>query len=176
MRKAKAYILLGSNIGDKKKHIDDAQHLVQNHVGKIIAESALYISEAWGFESDEMFLNKVIVVESELDAFEILNRTQNIETSLGRTAKTTNVYQSRIIDIDILFYDDKIIETAHLTIPHKHMQNRLFTLMPLAEIAPDFIHPKLQKTLICLLQQCSDNKKVNLLQETINSDKLLANA
>ena len=161
----KIYLLLGSNIGNKEKHICLAQNLIQQYVGKIVAESSLYITEAWGFETDEMFLNKVIAVESELDAFEILARTQKIEKSLGRTAKTTDAYQSRIIDIDILFYDDKIIETQQLTIPHQQIQNRLFTLMPLAEIAPDFIHPKLQKTVLGLLQQCTDNKKVSVLQK-----------
>jgi len=165
MKKAKIYLLLGSNIGDKEKHICEAQLLVQSRIGEIVAESSLYITEAWGFDSDEMFLNKAIVVESEQDAFEILDITQKIEIELGRTAKTVNSYQSRIIDIDILFCDDKIIETQRLTIPHQHIQSRLFVLLPLAEIAPDFIHPKLQKTISCLLEHCTDNKKVSVLQK-----------
>jgi len=160
MKRAKIYLLLGSNIGDKEKLICDAQHLIHKRIGEIVAESSLYLTEAWGFDSDEMFLNKAIAVESELDAFDILDIIQEIEILLGRTSKTADTYQSRTIDIDILFYDDKIIETQRLIIPHPHIQDRLFTLLPLAEIAPDFIHPKLQKTITDLLCHCTDNKKV----------------
>ncbi|MDR3286496.1 MAG: 2-amino-4-hydroxy-6-hydroxymethyldihydropteridine diphosphokinase [Prevotellaceae bacterium] len=160
MKKSKIYLLFGSDTGDKKKHINDARNFVESEIGEIVAESALYASEAWGFDSDTMFLNKVIVAESYLDAFEILALTQKIEIKMGRTNKTTDKYQSRIIDIDILFCDDKIIETPQLKIPHPQIQNRRFTLQPLAEIAPDFVHPKLQKTIAQLLADCTDEKRV----------------
>ncbi|MDR1985183.1 MAG: 2-amino-4-hydroxy-6-hydroxymethyldihydropteridine diphosphokinase [Prevotellaceae bacterium] len=164
MGKSKIYLLFGSNIGDKKKHIDNAQNFVKNEIGEIVAESSLYLTEAWGFDSDSMFLNKIIVVESNLNAFEILEITQKIELKLGRANKTTDKYQSRIIDIDILFYDDEIIEASKLTIPHPQIQNRRFTLQPLAEIAPDFIHPKLRKSISQLLADCKDEKKSSRLQ------------
>lgn len=156
------YILFGSNINNREQYIYDAQRFVQQRIGKIITESSLYETEAWGFDSDEMFLNKAIAVESMLNAFEILDATQNIEILLGRTAKTSAAYQSRIIDIDILFFGNEIIEKPQLTIPHPHMQNRRFVLLPLSQIAPDFIHPKLQKTIMQLLYNCSDNKAVSL--------------
>jgi 2-amino-4-hydroxy-6-hydroxymethyldihydropteridine diphosphokinase len=159
-QKSTIYLLFGSDTGDKKNYITAVQNLVQNEIGKITAESSLYASEAWGFDSDSLFLNKVIAVESGFDAFEILNITQKIERKLGRAKKTSDKYQSRTIDIDILFYDNKIIETQHLTIPHPQIQNRRFTLMPLAEIAPDFIHPKLQTAISQLLSNCNDNKSV----------------
>ena len=165
MKTTKIYFSLGSNIGDKEKHICDAQSLIHSRIGEIVTESSLYITEAWGFNSDEMFLNKVVAVESELDAFAVLDTVQEIEILLGRTTKTANQYQSRIIDIDILFYDNKIIETQQLIIPHQHIQNRLFVLLPLAEIAPDFIHPKLQKTISDLLEHCTDNKNVSLYEK-----------
>jgi 2-amino-4-hydroxy-6-hydroxymethyldihydropteridine diphosphokinase len=157
MEKSRIHLLFGSNIGDKEQHIADAQNLVTKDVGKIIAESSLYESKAWGFVCNDLFLNKIIIVESNLTAFEVLDATQKIEIKLGRTQKTSGVYQSRIIDIDILFYDDKIIETPNLTIPHPQIQNRRFTLVPLAEISPNLIHPKLQKNIRDLLEECTDN-------------------
>jgi 2-amino-4-hydroxy-6-hydroxymethyldihydropteridine pyrophosphokinase len=164
MKKSKIYILFGSNIGNKKQYILDAQNLVKQNIGEIIAESSLYESEAWGFACDDSFLNKIIVVESNLNAFEILDITQKIELQLGRVRETTNSYQSRTIDIDILFYDNKILETENLTIPHPQIQNRKFTLIPLAEIASDFVHPKLQKTILELLKKCNDNGCVTIIK------------
>ncbi|MDR2292063.1 MAG: 2-amino-4-hydroxy-6-hydroxymethyldihydropteridine diphosphokinase [Prevotellaceae bacterium] len=162
MKKSKTYLLFGSDIGDREKHINDACNFVKNEIGEIIAESSLYTSESWGFESDAMFFNKVIIVETDLNVFKILDITQKIELKLGRTDKTTDKYQSRIIDIDILFYDDKIIKTQQLAIPHPQMQNRRFTLEPLAEIASDFIHPVLHKSISQLLAYCNDKKNVAL--------------
>jgi 2-amino-4-hydroxy-6-hydroxymethyldihydropteridine diphosphokinase len=162
MKISKVYLLFGSDTGDKKKHIDDAVNLVKDETGKIIAESSMYASEAWGFDSDTMFFNKAIVVETDLNAFEILDITQKIELKLGRTHKTVDQYQSRIIDIDILFYDDKIIETQLLTIPHPQIQNRRFALQPLVEIASDFVHPSLHKNIWLLLNECTDNSNVEL--------------
>ncbi|MDR1198338.1 MAG: 2-amino-4-hydroxy-6-hydroxymethyldihydropteridine diphosphokinase [Prevotellaceae bacterium] len=162
MQKSKVYLLLGSDTGDKKKHIDDAADLVKNEIGEIITESSMYVSEAWGFDSDTVFFNKVIVVETDLNAFEILDITQKIEVRLGRTHKTIGKYQSRTIDIDILFYDDTIIETPRLTVPHPQIQNRRFTLLPLAEIASDFVHPVLHKSILLMLKECNDNSNVEL--------------
>ncbi|MDR2125271.1 MAG: 2-amino-4-hydroxy-6-hydroxymethyldihydropteridine diphosphokinase [Prevotellaceae bacterium] len=158
-KRSTTYLLLGSDTGDREKHINDACNFVKNETGNITAESSMYISEAWGFDSDLMFFNKVIAVETELNVFEILNITQKIELKLGRTHKTAGKYQSRIIDIDILFYDDKIIKTSHLEIPHPQIPNRRFTLLPLSEIAPDFIHPALNKSISQMLADCKDDKK-----------------
>ncbi|MDR0754677.1 MAG: 2-amino-4-hydroxy-6-hydroxymethyldihydropteridine diphosphokinase [Prevotellaceae bacterium] len=165
MKKSKTYFLFGSDIGNRKKHINDACIFVKNEIGKIVAESSLYVSEAWGFKSDSLFLNKVIIVETDLNVFEILDITQQIELKLGRSDKTADKYRSRIIDIDILFYDDKIIKTQQLTVPHPQIQNRRFTLQPLAEIASDFIHPALHKSIAQLLADCNDTKKVELFVE-----------
>ncbi|MDR0420302.1 MAG: 2-amino-4-hydroxy-6-hydroxymethyldihydropteridine diphosphokinase [Prevotellaceae bacterium] len=160
MKKSKTYLLLGSDMGDKKKHINDAINLIENEIGEIFAASSMYLSEAWGFDSDTVFFNKVIAVETCFNVFEILDITQKIELKLGRTHKTTDKYQSRIIDIDILFYDDKIIETQRLTVPHPQIPNRRFTLQPLAEIASDFIHPVLNKNISQLLAECNDKSNV----------------
>ncbi|MDR1348237.1 MAG: 2-amino-4-hydroxy-6-hydroxymethyldihydropteridine diphosphokinase [Prevotellaceae bacterium] len=162
MKKSKVYLLLGSDTGDKKKHICDASDLVKNEIGEIITESSMYVSEAWGFDSDTLFFNKVIVVETDLNAFEILDITQKIEIRLGRIAKTTGKYQSRTIDIDILFYDNAIIETQQLTVPHPQIQNRRFTLQPLTEIASDFVHPVLHKSILLMLSECNDKSSVEL--------------
>jgi 2-amino-4-hydroxy-6-hydroxymethyldihydropteridine diphosphokinase len=165
MKKSKAYFLFGSDTGDREKHINDACNFVKNEIGEIVAESSLYLTEAWGFDSDVMFFNKIIAVETDLDVFEILDITQKIEFKLGRRNKTTDKYQSRVIDIDILFYDEKIIETQRLTIPHPQIPNRRFVLQPLAEIASDFVHPALHKSILQLLADCKDEKKVKLFAD-----------
>ncbi|MDR2065278.1 MAG: 2-amino-4-hydroxy-6-hydroxymethyldihydropteridine diphosphokinase [Prevotellaceae bacterium] len=165
MKKSKAYFLFGSDTGDREKHINDACSFVKNEIGEIVAESSLYLTEAWGFDSYIMFFNKISAVETGLDVFEILDITQKIELKLGRNNKTTDKYQSRIIDIDILFYNDEIIKTQRLIIPHPQIPNRRFTLQPLAEIASDFIHPELNKSISQLLADCKDEKKVQLLAD-----------
>jgi 2-amino-4-hydroxy-6-hydroxymethyldihydropteridine diphosphokinase len=164
------FLLLGTNLGDKQENLRQAKILISKELGKIIKESSIYQSQAWGFESKDDFLNQIIVLdikennkEDEKDcAMNLLNTIHTIESKMGRKRENVeqNRYSSRIIDIDILYIGNKIIDSPTLKIPHKHIQDRKFTLMPLAEIAANFIHPKLQKTNKELLMCCQDNGKV----------------
>lgn len=150
---ALVYIGLGSNLGDKKHHLQQAIELIAEKAGKIISCSSFYESKPWGFSSPNDFLNAVILTETTLSPTELLYKTQQIEREMGRTEKTGNSYADRMIDIDILFYDNQLINTPELKIPHPLIQERDFVLIPLAEIAPDFIHPVLRKS----IQELKDN-------------------
>ena len=122
---------------------------IEKQIGTIIAQSAFYSSEPFGFESDNLFLNSVVKVHTSLLPYELLATTQQIEIEMGRTVKSdTNGYTDRVIDIDILLYNQKVIDNApHLVLPHPEMHKRDFVLKPLAEIAPPFVHPVLNKSI-----------------------------
>ena len=137
---------LGTNLGNKEKNLYLAVQFLSDKIGKVLKTSSFYVSEPWGFASENNFLNAVATFETELSPEEILNRTKEIEINMGRKAKTNNKqYTDRIIDIDILLYDALVLNSPELTIPHPFMQERDFVLCPLAEIAPDYIHPVLNK-------------------------------
>ena len=121
--------------------------------------SAVYSTESWGFESP-LFFNQVIVVETALNPIDLLGQTQLIETDMGRIKKSTH-YEARIIDIDLLFYDNLHIETPELTIPHPRIAMRKFVLIPLNEIAPDKLHPVSGMKMAELLHHCQDPLKVD---------------
>lgn len=143
---AKVYLGLGTNLGDKEKNLRDAIANIEERVGNIHSLSAFYATEPWGFESDNGFLNAAICVESTLSPDELLTLTQQIEREIGRTAKSVNhTYADRLIDIDLLMYNDLILNTPTLTLPHPLMHQRRFVMEPLAEIAPNLIHPLLKK-------------------------------
>ncbi len=158
----KVFILLGGNIGDRLQYLSMAKKLLQEKAGRIILESSIYETEAWGFEDSKLFLNMVLCLESDFGQEELLLITQQIELDLGRKNKGGE-YSARTIDIDILFYDDTVYNSPQLTIPHKNIQNRKFELIPMAEIAPDFIHPVLEKSMMHLLAICPDNLNVRKL-------------
>lgn len=163
--KHKVYLGLGSNLGNKTKNLQKAKYEIMEQIGKILKIADLYETEPWGFENKNWFLNTVVEVETAFNEIETLKKCLLIEKKLGRVRSTQkNTYLSRIIDIDILFFDSKIINLPELCIPHPHIQNRNFVLFPLADIAPEFIHPKLRKTVKYLLQTCKDTtqiKKIN---------------
>ena len=164
---AEVILILGSNLGDKKQFIADAQKMISVELGQIINESMLYKSMAWGMEvkSDEeaIFFNKVVKVESILKPLEVLDKVQQIERSLGRTRVNSDYYESRTIDIDILFYDDLIFNNVRLQIPHNQIPFRRFVLIPLAEIVPYKVHPVLKKNILTLLEECEDRLEVDAL-------------
>ena len=129
------YLSLGTNLGDKEKNLLSAITEIERRIGPIRAQSAFLATEPWGFESKNTFLNAAICVETRLTPLDLLHVTQQIERDLGRTHKSVGgQYHDRIIDIDILLYDDLHLSTEELTIPHPHMYERDFVLIPLQEI------------------------------------------
>jgi 2-amino-4-hydroxy-6-hydroxymethyldihydropteridine diphosphokinase len=135
------YIGFGTNLGNKKRNLNDAIQKLSLEIGNISCQSSFYSSKPWGFESENSFLNAVVLIETNLSPIDLLTKMQKIEKEMGRTFKTTHTYTDRIIDIDILLYEDQIIDHPKLKIPHPLMVERDFVLIPLCEIAPDLVHP-----------------------------------
>jgi len=140
------YLSLGTNLGDKNRNLQQAITLIEEEIGCLSAVSSVYETEPWGFQSDNMFLNQVVAVETTKSPNEILALTQHIEKQIGRTEKTHHTYMDRLIDIDLILYGDCVIKTEKLEIPHPLFHQRRFVLEPLNEIAPDLVHPVLKKT------------------------------
>ncbi len=138
---ATAFLGLGTNIGNKRKNLITAAALLAERAGDILALSSFYESSPWGFHTENMFLNAALKLVTDLSPEDLLLTTEAIEREMGRTTKSNGSYHDRIIDIDILLYDDITLRTASLTIPHPLMHLRQFVLVPLAEIAPDAVHP-----------------------------------
>ncbi len=155
----KTVLLLGSNLGDSKALILKAKNLLEINLGPCVLNSSLYKSEAWGFDTTDSFLNQVLVFDSDLNPKEILHIALDIEDKLGRE-RISDGYSSRTMDIDLLFYDQEIIKEDDIEIPHPRLHLRRFTLEPLVEIMPDFVHPIIHKTLHKLLVNCTDNLSV----------------
>jgi len=138
MKEHKVYLALGSNLGDKKANIERAIRLIEELIGRVDRQSALIVTEPWGFRSDNNFVNAAIRCLTTLSPRQLLTATQSIELSMGRKAKTVaEQYEDRIIDIDILLYDDITINEPGLKIPHPLMHERDFVMRPLNEILDD---------------------------------------
>ena len=150
---AKAYIGLGTNIGNKRRNLIIAAALLAERAGDVLSISSFYETEPWGFESDNTFLNAALLLETELEPLQLLSLTQEIEKEMGRTQKSDGAYHDRIIDLDILLYDLCVINEAALVVPHPLMHKRQFVMEPLAEIAPMLVHPVLNKTMLELAEE-----------------------
>lgn len=148
------FLGLGSNLGNREALLRQSIQEIKKQIGNISLQSAFYVTEPWGFQSEHPFLNAVVCCETSLTPLQVLDRTQQIEKQLGRTRKSENrQYTDRPIDIDLLLYDDLILQTPRLTLPHPLMHQRRFVLEPLAQIAPGLMHPVLGQTISELLQQ-----------------------
>lgn len=168
MASEKVFILLGSNLGDRELIVNQACEMMGKRCGEIVDKSSLYESEPWGFQSEQWFLNQVVVMDTSLQPDELMNTLLSIEKELGRDRSVHHDgYVSRPIDLDILYFGDKIIETQMVTAPHQRLHQRRFTLLPLCEIAPDFVHPLLKMTNIQLLESCEDSGKVNIYYKVL---------
>lgn len=156
---ANIYIGLGTNLGDKEQNLRDAVHRIEEQIGKVLSLSAFYVTAPWGFASENSFLNAAACVETQLSPLEVLLETQTIERELGRTKKSVNgAYSDRLIDIDLLLYDDLVLSVtsadgAELNLPHPLMAKRDFVMRPLAEIAPALRHPVLKRTMKEILDE-----------------------
>ena len=137
---ATLYLSLGTNLDDRQKNLSLALELIGREVGTVVSASDIIETEPWGFDSSNRFLNMAIKVETTLQPLEVLHVTQEIERQLGRATKSVNgEYHDRLIDIDILLYDDLVMDTPELTIPHPLMYERKFVMEPLAQIAPELV-------------------------------------
>ena len=161
---AKVYLLLGGNQGDRLNLLEKARAFIAKNIGEIVNKSSVYETEPWGFEDDSFFLNQLLIVETKLIPEAVLEGVLKIENLLGRVRAEEHM-TGRTMDIDIMFFDDVIVELESLTIPHPRLQLRRFSLEPLNEIASDLVHPVLAKTMSTLLHECVDTQRVSVIAE-----------
>jgi 2-amino-4-hydroxy-6-hydroxymethyldihydropteridine diphosphokinase len=154
----KVFLLIGGNMGDRLQNLHQAITLLSATCGPVIQQSAVYETAAWGKTDQAAFLNQALLLTTELSPQELITTVLSVEEQMGR--HRTERFGPRVIDIDIMFYNEDIINEPHLTVPHPQMQNRRFALIPLKELAPLFVHPVLKKTLEELLLECKDELPV----------------
>lgn len=147
-------------MGDKKKNLLIALSNIEEQIGKAIQKSSVYETEPWGNHNQPSFYNQVIAIETTLSAFELIQQLLNIELEMGRSREMQTKWEKRIIDIDILFYNEEVINTAMLIVPHPRLHERNFTLKPLLEIAPKLFHPVLKKSIQELFNLSTDTLTV----------------
>ncbi len=155
------FLGLGGNLGNIQANLQQAVVLLQKAVGELITQSSIYQTRAWGRNEQPDFLNQVLCFKTQLPANELLTAIQTIETLLGR--KREEHWGARTMDIDILFYGQECIHTPTLLVPHPYIAQRRFVLVPLVEIAGDWLHPQTQKSMRELLFECEDKLEVNYL-------------
>jgi 2-amino-4-hydroxy-6-hydroxymethyldihydropteridine diphosphokinase len=162
MANNKVFIALGSNLGDRAENLKKAIHAIELNIGAIIRQSSVYKTQPWGNSNQPDYFNQVILVHSNMSPEECLFILSSVERQMGRIREER--WGSRIIDLDLLYVDDIILHTEKLTLPHPGIAQRRFVLVPLVEIAPDIVHPQLQKNQRQLLNDCSDSLEVKLLK------------
>lgn len=168
MNQHKTYISLGSNVGDTFQNLQKAVDLIYKHIGAVLKISPVYETASWGFQADD-FLNAVILVQTSLPPKKVLRELIMIETKLGRTRTNEPGYQSRIIDLDVLYYNEEVLNSESLQVPHPHIHKRRFVLQPLADLAPEFINPVHQKNTGQLLETCEDSTKIQKIQRWLKN-------
>jgi 2-amino-4-hydroxy-6-hydroxymethyldihydropteridine diphosphokinase len=158
----KAYLLLGTNLGDRAKHLEAARTGLSRTAGTVTELSSVYETAAWGITEQPVFWNQVVVLDTDLPPEALLAAVLAIEQSLGR--ERDQRWGARTLDVDILYYNDQVIQSPSLSVPHPEIANRRFTLAPLAEIAPDLPHPVLRLTQRRLLDACPDPLPVRRME------------
>lgn len=162
--KQEVILLLGSNMGNREELLHKACQALQNEVGELTHLSGLYETEPWGFEAEQNFLNQVATLKTNLNPHQLLKVTQQIEARAGRVRAADGRFISRTLDIDILFFGNKQVDTPDLQIPHPHLHKRRFTLVPLADHHAQMEHPTLKQTISQLLESCPDELPVKTYQ------------
>jgi 2-amino-4-hydroxy-6-hydroxymethyldihydropteridine diphosphokinase len=160
----KVFLGIGGNIGNKADNFNKVYTFIKNELGEITKTSSVYESPPWGFTADENFWNQVLVIGTKLSPAELLQKITEIENQFGRE-REIGKYNSREMDIDILYYDEINLETESLVIPHPRIQQRKFVLVPLNEIAPDFKHPLLRLTSFQMLENCKDGSVILKMED-----------
>ena len=155
------FLLLGGNLGDRQHYLAEAIRLISSEIAPVLLKSSVYETQSWGKTDAPDYLNQVVMVRTYMSAQNILKKILEIEQQLGR--RREEKWGSRTIDIDILFYGQEIVSTPNLVIPHPELQNRRFTLEPLAEIAPEYVHPIIKKSILTLKNELNDNLVVKKL-------------
>ena len=173
---SEVYLGLGTNLGDKLNNLKGAVLALNNCEVKINAFSSVYETAPWGFESNDPFYNMVVKAETNLSPEELLNCIGQLEKTLGREKKSVNGYESRIIDIDILFFDTKVINTDELKIPHAFFHQRLFVLVPLQELNPLFINELTGFTIQGHINNCKDKSEIRKVVTNIEFAKEIQDA
>lgn len=167
MNQAKVILSVGSNKGDKLENIKKCIELIHNKIAVVISISKVYETPSWGFQSDP-FYNCALLVHTTKTPEKILEEVLSVEKELGRIRNNSNEYQAREIDIDIIAFDEKIIKTEILEIPHPRMQDRLFVLKPIQDLQIDFVHPILKKNISELLLECPDTSEFKTIGKLEN--------
>ena len=155
----KVFLGIGTNLGERETNLKEAVTAIGKNIGTVLKCSSLYETEPWGFKSENQFLNIVVEAETKLTPSGVLGAILMIEAFMGRT-RSEKQYSSRVIDIDILLYEDIVIDEISLKIPHPLMHKRRFVLVPLCEIAAELVHPVLKKNIATLLNLCEDKSDV----------------
>ena len=159
------YLSLGSNLGDKKKNLIEAIKLINTKIGVVKNISSIYKSEAWGYKSENSFYNLALFAETKLDTSRLLHQCQDIEKNLGRKNKTENSYSDRILDIDILYFNSQITNFDNLQIPHMRIYERQFVLLPMKEIAANFVDPVKMESISIIQKKCTDTSQISIIDE-----------
>lgn len=162
----KVFLGIGGNVGNKQKNFNEALILIEKHLGKVLKISSIYETPPWGFKAEENFWNEVIMIETDRSAHNLISEIHIVEQHFGRQREADSRYSSREMDIDILYFDEEHIENAQLTVPHPRIAQRKFVLVPLVEIAPDFVHPLLHQSNFQLLEHCKDESMIKRVKKT----------
>lgn len=157
----KTYLLTGANLGDRIGTLEAAREMIAREIGRVTKRSEIYETQAWGVADQPDYVNQALELATSFSAQEVLEKILGIEAALGRVRRSK--WESRPIDIDILFYENEVLNLPHLILPHPHLHRRNFALIPMLEIAPDFVHPVFQKTIEELYDQSEDGLDVVLL-------------